>query len=842
MICALLMCYLVFLVPTESCGKLCQILEHKLEQLSQPLEGALLVQKQEDPVCFPTCVCRLAFSTITPTLLMEEETEAQTDEALSQVAMLEVEPGGCSQGQPWSQQAMRQSTAQSHWKEEESKDNGVILVVVLAAQLVQTVVSSVTKMNCWEGIWTIDVDVNFDFDFSGRQQQQGEGVFQALGKQRWHKVTDTCCTLNAFNIFEEDSQSGNPFGGGGKVDEYARKSETIAGKLMQKCPADLSCAIRNIEQSPRLPGNIAFIVQLLHNISTALMADVEEAQMHDKSQEGKVIECKGNGHNFLLQKCEMELDPFLWFLMFEAEDRLCLWGPLLRKCAPVGYLLGALTGVIAILYQQSYSSMANHVLNSSSISNWTFIPERNSSCVLLHSVNSFARKLLINKSPINISNTFIHTMGSIIAADDEGKNFTFSMRVNDTSRAVTGKVLMGREELQTAPSIFQIISIAFPTLGAILEASLLENVTVNGLVLSVILPPKFKRISLLFEKISKSEERKTECVGWDHLESRWDSQACQMVEESSQHAVCQCWPSKLFTSFSILMSRHTPVSPVLTFITYIGLGISICSLLICLSIEALVWGQVTKTEISYLRHLCIANVAATLLMADVWFIVASFLSGPVTHHKGCVAATFFIHFFYLSVFFWMLSKALLILYGVLIVFHTLPKSILVASLFSVGYGCPLIIAIITVGVTEPGKGYLRPEACWLNWDMTRALLAFVVPALAIVVVNLVTIMLVIIKTQRVATGSSMFQEVRAVLRISKNIAILTPLLGLTWGFGIATVIDNSSLVFHIIFSLLNAFQVSSGALTKPKESIREEGLCFGIWVPGFSPVENGKAY
>ncbi|XP_010616084.1 adhesion G-protein coupled receptor F2 [Fukomys damarensis] len=573
----------------------------------------------------------------------------------------------------------------------------------------------------------------------------------ACRKQQWHKVTDTCCTLNAFNIFEQDLQSARPFGGGEKVNEYAGNAETISDKLMQRCPTDLSCVIRNIEQSPRLPGNIAFIVQLLRNISTALMAGVDEAQMH------------------------------------------------------------------------SYSSMANHVLNSRSISNWTFIPERNSSCVLLHSVNSFARKLLVNKSLINISNTFIHTMGSIIAADGEGKNFTFSMRINDTSRAVTGKVLVGREELQMAPSTIKIVSIAFPTLGAILEASLLENVTVNGLVLSVILPPKLRRISLLFEKISKSEERKTQCVGWDHLESRWVGHACEMVEESPQHALCQCQPSKLVTSFSILMSRHTLVSPVLTYITYIGLGVSICSLIICLSIEALVWGQVTKTEISYLRHLCIANVAATLLMADVWFIVASFLSGPVTHHNGCVAVTFFVHFFYLSVFFWMLAKALLILYGVLIVFHTLPKSVLVASLFSVGYGCPLIIAVITVSVTEPGKGYLRPEACWLNWDMTRALLAFVIPALAIVVVNLVAITLVIIKTQRVATGSSMFQEVRAILRISKNIAILTPLLGLTWGFGIATIIDSSSLVFHIIFSLLNAFQgffiLVFGTILDPK--IRE---------------------
>lgn len=271
------------------------------------------------------------------------------------------------------------------------------------------------------------------------------------------------------------------------------------------------------------------------------------------------------------------------------------------------------------------------------------------------------------------------------------------------------------------------------------------------------------------------------------------------------------------------MSPNTLESPVLTYITYIGLGISICSLIICLAIEVLVWSQVTKTEISYLRHLCIANIAATLLMADAWFIVASFLSGPVLHHNGCVAATFFVHFFYLSVFFWMLAKALLILYGILIVFHTLPKSCLVASLFSVGYGCPLVIAIITLAVTEPGKGYLRPEACWLNWDMTKALLAFVVPALAIVVVNLITVTMVIIKTQRAAIGSSMFQEVRAIVRICKNIAILTPLLGLTWGFGIATVINGHSLAFHIIFSLLNALQgffiLLFGTILDPK--IRE---------------------
>ncbi|KAF6112564.1 adhesion G protein-coupled receptor F2 [Phyllostomus discolor] len=574
-------------------------------------------------------------------------------------------------------------------------------------------------------------------------------------QKKWYKITDTCRTLTAFNIFEEDSIVLEAFPTSTKIYGNAKSEEAIADMLLQRCPTDLSCVITNIQRSPRIPGNIAVIVQLLRNISTAeQLTNVDETKM------------------------------------------------------------------------KSYSIMANHILDSKSISNWTFIPEKNSSCVLLHSVNTFARRLLINKHPIDIADAFIHTMGTIISGDNNGRNLTFSMRVNDTRNNVTGRVLISRDEVQKVRSPSQLVSIAFPTLGAILEASLLEKNTVNGLVLSVILPKELKRISLVFEKIRNSEGRQTQCVGWHSFESRWEQHACQMIQENSQQAVCKCRPSKLFTSFSILMSPHTLENPILIYITYIGLGISICSLILCLSIEALVWSRVTKTEISYLRHLCIANIAATLLMADVWFIVASFLSGPKAHHDGCVAATFFVHFFYLSVFFWMLAKALLILYGILIVFHTLPKSVLVASLFSVGYGCPLVIAVITVAATEPGKGYLRPEACWLNWDRTKALLAFVVPAVVIVAVNLITVTLVIVKTQRPAIGSSMFQEVRAIVRISKNIAILTPLLGLTWGFGIATVIDDTSLVFHILFSLLNAFQVSPGASDQvsPSEGIQKEVL------------------
>lgn len=70
-----------------------------------------------------------------------------------------------------------------------------------------------------------------------------------------------------------------PFEDNIKISVYTGKSETISDMLLQKCPTDLSCVIRGIQQSPRIPGNIAIIVQLLHNISTALWTGVDEEKM-----------------------------------------------------------------------------------------------------------------------------------------------------------------------------------------------------------------------------------------------------------------------------------------------------------------------------------------------------------------------------------------------------------------------------------------------------------------------------------------------------------------------------------------------------------------------------------
>lgn len=460
--------------------------------------------------------------------------------------------------------------------------------------------------------------------------------------------------------------------------------------------------------------------------------------------------------------------------------------------------------------------MANHILDPAVIPNWAFIPDKNVSSDLLQSVNWFARQLHIQNEPEHIVDEFfIQMKGFPINNNTSERSLRFSMSLNNTVEGILGIIEIPRQELwKLPPDASQAVGIAFPTLGAVLKEAHLENTRlprlVNGLVLSVILPEKLEQILFTFEKINKSQNARTKCVGWHSRKRRWDENVCETKLDTKNRVQCRCNYTNVMVSFSILMSPISVDNKVLDYITCIGLSVSILSLILCLMIEATVWSRVVMTDISYMRHVCIVNIAVSLLTANVWFILGSNFNKKAQDYNWCVAVTFFSHFFYLCLFFWMLFKALLIIYGLLVVFRRMMKSHMMAIGFAIGYGCPLVIAATTVAITVPGKGYVRRGACWLNWDDTKALLAFAVPALVIVAVNLIVVLVVAINTQRPSIGSSKSQDVAIILRISKNVAILTPLLGLTWGFGIATLIEGTSLIFHIIFALLNAFQVSSG--------------------------------
>ncbi|KAK1795656.1 hypothetical protein P4O66_001016 [Electrophorus voltai] len=374
------------------------------------------------------------------------------------------------------------------------------------------------------------------------------------------------------------------------------------------------------------------------------------------------------------------------------------------------------------------------------------------------------------------------------------------------------------------PTFFTFI--VFSTFNTVLPVRIATNndssqsgTSINGDVIAVKAQTTVNNISFSFSLINNSLIY-PQCVFWnfDLLDGigGWDSTGCELksLANHTDLVTCECNHT---TSFSILMSPYSLDNPALAYITYIGVSISMASLVLCLIIETIIWKSMTRNDTSYMRHVSIVNIALSLLIADICFFIGASIveRGQVTPVGPCSAVTFFIHFFYLVLFFWMFLSALLLLYRTIMVFSGMSRSRMLAIAFSVGYGAPLLIAVITVASTAGNRGYVQEmNSCWLNWNKTKALLAFVIPALTIVVINLLVLVVVLYKMLRRGVGASTQpDEKHALVVIARCVAILTPLFGLTWGFGIGTMVT-SALGIHVVFATLNSLQIREALASK----------------------------
>uniref|UniRef100_UPI00398F17DC adhesion G-protein coupled receptor F2-like n=1 Tax=Pristiophorus japonicus TaxID=55135 RepID=UPI00398F17DC len=465
---------------------------------------------------------------------------------------------------------------------------------------------------------------------------------------------------------------------------------------------------------------------------------------------------------------------------------------------------------------ENFLKTVSAVIASSSIETWRILTNtiNNSlSSQLLQSVERFATRLSRNSDSFKIIEDNLHLNAIKIGpqSNNSSINVTFNNFTIMEYSNLTANILIAPEELKKAQNGI-VITIAYPTWIDILpnNTNFDKSFLVNGLVVTIIFSVKEAvNIEMTFTPRNASLDFNTaKCVFWDFSDGgEWNERGCMSESIEGKNIKCNC---EHLTSFSILMSSNTHKAIPLDYITKIGVAISIGSLLITITIEAIVWKYVTKNKTSYTRHVGILNIAVNLLVADIWFIVASGIK-PGT--DACTAATFFIHFFYLALFFWMLTLGLLLAYRVLFIFHDLSKSAMMGISFSIGYLAPLIISVITIGVTYPRNSYTREEACWLSWKEEYPLLAFIIPALTIIAINTIILIVVIYKMLRPTIGDrprGHNQEKDTLKQIVRSIAVLTPILGLTWAFGIPTFQENSNITFHYIFTILNAFQQRFG--------------------------------
>lgn len=157
----------------------------------------------------------------------------------------------------------------------------------------------------------------------------------------------------------------------------------------------------------------------------------------------------------------------------------------------------------------------------------------------------------------------------------------------------------------------------------------------------------------------------------------------------------------------------------------------------------------------------------------------------------------------------MLVSGLLLFYRTISVFDSgMRKGTMLAIGYSLGYGAPVIIAVVTIASTK-GQGHYTQldNVCWLNWDPSRALLAFVIPVLTIVVINFLILCVVIYKIirRRSAVSGAQAEEKHVLVVIVRCLAFLTPFFGLTWCLGVGTMVSRNFGI-HVSFAFFNSIQ------------------------------------
>ncbi|XP_032876351.1 adhesion G-protein coupled receptor F1-like [Amblyraja radiata] len=402
----------------------------------------------------------------------------------------------------------------------------------------------------------------------------------------------------------------------------------------------------------------------------------------------------------------------------------------------------------------------------------------------------------------------------LTAADFDAHSTDFYY-VNFTGNSTVTLNVTGWGNLSNNSSV-RITSLLYADLDKFLTPTE-ENLMVNSQIVTSTMVSTSNRtnkinplIKLTLSPKSKPANLKSaKCVFWNssvinNMQIGWSSKGCK-TETIESNILCTC---NHLTSFAVLMSPLVIRVPFIDELTYIGLSISIMSLLICITIEKITWKAVTKSSIAYSRHITQLNTAVALLLAQISFLIGSVKSIKM-EDQLCTVATIFTHFFFLSTFFWTLNQSLTLLHQIIFVFHHIGRLTFISFCFLIGYGCPLAIVIAATTSLLKKDMYKRKDACWLDATLNHkfsAFLTFIIPVGCIIAINIIILTIVILKLLRPNISEGLKeQEKETIKKIIKAVLIFTPTFGLTWIVGFALLKNNSNFL-NYAFVLLNSFQ------------------------------------
>ncbi|KAK0133658.1 Adhesion G protein-coupled receptor B3 [Merluccius polli] len=306
----------------------------------------------------------------------------------------------------------------------------------------------------------------------------------------------------------------------------------------------------------------------------------------------------------------------------------------------------------------------------------------------------------------------------------------------------------------------------------------------------------------------------------------WSSKGCRTVLTDASHTKCLC---DRVSTFAILAQRPREIAmeysgvPSVTLI--VGCGLSCLALITLAVIYAILWRYIRSERSIILINFCLSIICSNILIL---------VGQTQTHNAGvCTMTTAFLHFFFLASFCWVLTEAW---QSYMAVTGKVRTRLIRKRFLCLGWGLPALVVAVSMGFTK-AKGYGTPQYCWLSLE-GGLLYAFVGPAAAVVLVNMVIGILVfnklvsrdgiLDKKLKHRAGQMSEPHTGLTLKCAKcgvvsttalsattasnamaslwSSCVVLPLLALTWMSAVLAMTDKRSILFQILFAVFDSLQ------------------------------------
>ncbi|KFO95397.1 Brain-specific angiogenesis inhibitor 1, partial [Calypte anna] len=401
----------------------------------------------------------------------------------------------------------------------------------------------------------------------------------------------------------------------------------------------------------------------------------------------------------------------------------------------------------------------------------------------------------IHKLPANAATDITFPMKGWRGMVDWAKNSEDKVTV---SKSILSSGLTASDD----SSVFVVGTVLYRNVGNIL--SLQRNSTVlNSKVISVTVKPLPRSLltplEIEFSHLYNGTTNQT-CILWDETDGSSDGgcvpassrqHLCSAVD--STKVMCDCVQLDLVVlvvNLSWQCNMEKVLVPSVTLI--VGCGVSSLTLLLLIIIYVSVWRYIRSERSVILINFCLSIISSNALIL---------IGQTQTRNKViCTLVAAFLHFFFLSSFCWVLTEAW---QSYMAVTGRLRNRIIRKRFLCLGWGLPALVVAISVGFTK-AKGYGTVNYCWLSLE-GGLLYAFVGPAAAVVLVNMVIGILVFNKlvSKDGITDKKLKERAGASLWSS---CVVLPLLALTWMSAVLAITDRRSALFQILFAVFDSLE------------------------------------